>query len=106
MEADFIAELHFLTTKQGGRKDYTTSGYRPHIEFEGHPEYLTSGHQTYIDKNIVEPGDKVRAEIVIVSNKYFTNRLFKKMKFTFSEGPLIIGHGEIIEIINKKLIKQ
>jgi len=41
--SDFIAELKFQTTEKGGRKSHVQSGYRPHIEFENYPEYLTSG---------------------------------------------------------------
>ncbi|WP_272152104.1 elongation factor Tu [Tenacibaculum aiptasiae] len=100
---DFIAELQFLTTEQGSRKGYAKSGYRPHIEFENYPEYLTSGQQSYIGKEIVNPGDKIKAEIVILSTEYFERRLYEKMEFKFCEGSRIIGFGKIIEIINKNL---
>ncbi|WP_405207101.1 elongation factor Tu [Aquimarina sp. LLG6339-5] len=100
---DFIAELEFLTTEQGGRNGYAKSGYRPHIEFENYSEYLTSGQQTYIGQEKAEPGDKVKAEIAILSTEYFTKRLYENMKFKFCEGGRTIGFGKIIEIINTDL---
>lgn len=100
---DFIAELEFLTAEQGGRKGYAKSGYRPHIEFENYSEYLTSGQQTYIGKDIVEPGEKIKAEIVILSTEYFNKRLYENMKFQFCEGSRTIGFGKIIEIVNTDL---
>jgi len=100
---DFIAELQFLNTEQGGRKNTVASGYRPHIEFEDHPEYLTSGQQIYIGKEKVEPGETVLAEISILSKAYFKNKLNENMKFDFYEGPHIIGSGKVLEIMNVSL---
>ncbi len=102
-ETDFIAALDFLTTEQGGRTGYAQSGYRPHIEFDKYPEYLTSGQQTFIGQDIVQPGDKVMAEIAILSTKYFEQRLFENMRFKFCEGSRAVGFGKIIEIVNPDL---
>ena len=102
-KSDFIAELKFETTENGGRKTPAHSSYRPHIEFENYPEYLTSGQQTYIGKEIVYPEETINAEIGILGTEYFSGKLFKGMKFKFCEGRHIIGFGEIIEIINQNL---
>ncbi|GGG30805.1 hypothetical protein GCM10011344_34680 [Dokdonia pacifica] len=102
-QLDFIAELEFLTSEQGGRNTPAHSNYRPHIEFENYPEYLTSGNQTYIGKENVEPGEKVKAKIAILGTEYFSKRLYDNMKFKFCEGSRIIGFGKIIEIINTDL---
>lgn len=100
---DFIAELQFLATEQGGRKNPVESGYRPHIEFEGYADYITSGQQNYIGQETVAPGETVLAEISILSKDYFANRLYENMKFTFCEGPHTMGYGKVIEIVNKNL---
>jgi len=100
---DFIAELDFLTTEKGGRKEYAKSGYRPHIEFENYPEFLTSGQQTYIGQEIAKPGDKLKAEIAILSTEYFEKRLNENMEFKFCEGSKTIGYGRILEIVNPNL---
>ena len=102
-QIDFIAELEFLTSEQGGRNTPSHSNYRPHIEFDNYPEYLTSGNQTYIGKQVVEPGEKVKAEIAILGTEYFSKRLYENLKFKFCEGSRTIGYGKIIEIINPDL---
>ena len=103
MEFDFIAELYFFKTSEGGRISLAKSGYRPHIEFENYPEYLTTGYQIYIGQDTVEPGETIKAKIKIVSVEYFSGKLFKDIKFKFCEGPNIIGTGIILEISNKNL---
>ena len=102
-QVDFIAELEFSSTEQGGRKGYASSGYRPHIEFKNYPEYLTSGNLTYIGKEKVEPGEKIKAEIAILGTEYFAKRLYGNMEFKFCEGSRTIGFGKIIDIINTDL---
>lgn len=100
---DFIAELEFLTSEEGGRMTPAHSNYRPHIEFDGYPEYLTSGNQTYIGKDFVEPGEKIKAEIAILGVDYFYRCLYEQMKFRFCEGKRTIGFGSIIKIVNSDL---
>ena len=77
---DFIAEVTYLQTAEGGRTGYAMSGYRPHIKFDGRCE-LTSGEQLFIDKEKVFPGDKVIAEIRIVGKDFFSNYLFVGQHF-------------------------
>ena len=101
-KADFIASLTYLTSEEGGRKTPVISGYRPGIKFE-FSDMQTSGGQTFIDRNIVYPGDTVEAEINIISVDYFAGQLKEKMNFDFREGPNIIGTGQIKHILNAKL---
>ncbi|CAM4420777.1 elongation factor Tu [Zobellia nedashkovskayae] len=100
---DFIAELKFLTTEQSGRKTRAKSGYRPHIEFDNYPEYITSGIQTYIGKETVFPGETIKAQITILGTEYFAKRLYENMDFKFCEGSRTIGYGKIKEIVNLDL---
>ena len=104
-EPDFIARLYFLTTEQGGRVGYASSGYRPHIKFS-HSEYLTTGEQVYIHKDEVLPGENVNAEIRIIATDVFKENLESGMLFKFCEGERTIGFGEILEIINPELQKS
>jgi len=103
-KADFIATLTYRTAEQGGRKTAAKSGYRPQIKFD-FEEMQTSGQQTFIDRELVFPGDTVEAEIKIISVDYFVNKLTEKMEFEFREGATIIGTGKIKQIINDKLKK-
>ena len=104
-KVDFITELTYLTTEQSGRKGPATSGYRPQVKFD-FTENQTSGQQTFIDKEIVYPGDKVLAKIKIISPHFFANNLEEGMKFEFREGATVIGTGELKNIINDKLEKK
>jgi hypothetical protein len=103
-EPDFIAHLNYLTTEEGGRRGYAASGYRPHVKFDG-KTLFTSGEQLFIDKDKVFPGDKVKAEIRILTVDAFINFLFPGQNFEVCEGPNLIAHGQIIEVVNLKLLK-
>ncbi len=104
-KVDFIAELTYLSTEQGGRKTPANSGYRPDIKFD-FSEMKTCGIQTFIEKNVVLPGETINAKIKIIASDYFANLLTEGMKFKFMEGPILIGIGEIKNIINDKLEKK
>ena len=104
-KVDFIAELTYFTTEQSGRKIPATSGYRPQVKFD-FTEKQTSGQQTFIDKEIVYPGNKVLAKIKVVSPHFFVDNLEEGMKFEFREGDRIIGTGELKNIINDRLEKK
>ena len=101
---DFVAELKYRTTEQGGRKTSAHSGYRPQVKFD-FTEMQTSGQQTFLDKEFVSPGDTVNAKIRILSVDYFANKLTEGMQFEFREGDKIIGAGLIKQIINERLKK-
>ena len=101
---DFIAELKYRTSAEGGRLTAAGNGYRPAVKFP-FSTMLTSGRQTFLDKEIVHPGETVKASIKIISVDYFANKLEEGMIFEFSEGPRIIGTGKIISVLNPKLLK-
>lgn len=103
-KADFIATLTYKTAEQGGRKTAAKSGYRPQVKFE-FDDMQTSGQQTFIDRELVFPGNTVVAEIKILSVDHFANKLTEKMEFEFREGATVIGTGIIKHIINDKLKK-
>ncbi len=99
---DFIAKLTYKSTNEGGRKTPAHSGYRPQIKFD-FTEMQTSGQQTFIDRDIVFPGETVEAKVKILSPDYFAGTLTEGMEFEFREGEKTIGKGEIKYIVNDKL---
>jgi hypothetical protein len=101
---DFIAELKYLTTEEGGRQTPAFSGYRPQVKFD-FDEMQTSGQQTFLNKDTVYPGDAVEAAIRIISVEHFAHTLTVGMTFEFREGSRLIGTGKIIDILNERLIK-
>ena len=104
IKTDFIATLTYKTTENGGRLTPAKSGYRPQIKFD-FTEMQTSGHQTFIDKETVLPGETISAKIKIGSPDYFAGCLTEGMEFEFREGEVVIGTGEIKYIVNDKLEK-
>ncbi len=66
----------------------------------------TSGSQTFIDRDIVYPGETVRAYIKIGSPHIFEHLLYEGMEYEFREGRHIIGTGIIITILNLILKKE
>lgn len=103
-KVDFIAELNYLKTENGGRKTQANSGYRPQVKFD-FTENTSSGFQTFIGKESVNPGEKVIAKIKVLSPRFFDKQLYEGKEFKFVEGKQIIGNGKIIEIINSNLEK-
>jgi hypothetical protein len=103
-KVDFIAELQYLTSEQGGRKTPAKSGYRPQVKFD-FDEMQTSGQQTFIKKEWINPGENVKAKIKILSPDHFAHTLTEGMEFEFMEGATIIGTGKIEYIVNEKLEK-
>jgi len=101
-DPDFVAKLTYLTTEEGGRNGYAASGYRPLVKFDGRKE-MTSGEQLFVDKDKVFPGETVTAEIRILSPNFFEKYLFVGQHFEISEGSKVVGHGEVLEIINPNL---
>lgn len=103
---DFIALLKYKTTEEGGRKTPAKSSYKPLVEF---PELkpLTSGEQIFIDKEIVYPGDEVKAQMTILSVEAYEGKLHVGQQFRFCESPdRTLGTGQILEIVNKALEKK
>lgn len=102
MQQDFIATLKYKTTEEGGRKTAAISGYRPTVKFS-FDKMLTSGIQTFIDKEMVYPGETVNAFIKILAVPYFEGRLEEGIEFIFTEGNRVMGSGIIKEILNQEL---
>lgn len=102
---DFIAILKYKTFDEGGRSTPAKSGYRPQVCFD-FEKSTSSGRQIFINKELVFPGEDVEAEITLVSPQIFKSKLYEGLKFKFTEGPKIIGTGEILKIENKTLKKD
>lgn len=105
-QPDFIAKLKYRTTEEGGRQGYAASGYRPHVEFDHIPFFKSSGQQIFLDKEKVNPGDSVTAEITLLSYYGYYGNIDEGNTFKFCEGARVIGTGEVTKILNSKLQNQ
>jgi|ERR1700754_950629 len=101
-EPDFTANLYYLKTTEGGRKNYARSGYRPHFKIAAKKE-MTSAEQIFIEKDKVFPGESINAEIRILSKDQFKNLLYNNLGFQLYEGDKIVAKGQIIEVHNEDL---
>ncbi|MEO9502468.1 hypothetical protein [Nonlabens ulvanivorans] len=101
---DFEALLTYKPIDQGGRTTKAITGYRPHIEFDHIPGFLTSGAQRFLDQEEVDAGEIVKAEIAIATYYGIVGNLNLDDTFTFSEGKNVIGTGRITNIFNKNLL--
>jgi hypothetical protein len=100
--ADFIAIVTIMTWEQGGHRMLANGGYRTKVKFDF--DLLdASAELTFIEREIVFPGDRVEAEIRIFSADSFADKLSEKAEFEFKEGSTVIGKGTIKHIINENL---
>ncbi|WP_323809018.1 hypothetical protein [Chryseobacterium formosus] len=104
-KCDFIAQIHFKKENEGGRNHYVKSDYRCQLVFN-FDDYQTSARQIYIGTDFAFPGDMVNAEIDILSQEYFNEKLKVGMVFKLYESLQLIGTGKIIKIVNEKLFKD
>jgi translation elongation factor EF-Tu-like GTPase len=104
LEADFVAELVYKTTAQGGRKGAARSGYHPQVKFD-FSDMQTSTAQFFHDREWVNPGDTVVADMQMVGRDYFAGTLEIGMRFEVREGSRVTAHGKILEIHNRSLIR-
>jgi hypothetical protein len=104
-KVDFIAELKYRTTEEGGRKTAAFSGIVPQLKFE-FTEKQSGGRQIFIDKEIVHPGEAVKTQIKVLSPDFYINSLTEGMLFEIREGNTVTATGQILEIINDKLEKN
>src|SRR5687768_5692286 len=86
----------FFYPKDKKRTFFT--GYRPAFKIRPDDMY-NSGEIKFLDPSgIVNSGESVDAIINFISPEYVSDYLVCGLNFTFSEGPNIIGEGEILEI--------
>jgi len=103
-DCDFLAQLFFKKTAEGGRTNFVRSGYRPQMKFS-FIEMQTSGQQTYIDNKMAFPGDSINALIKLTATEHLKGQLKEGKTFDFLEGDKVIGTGRILRIKNEELKK-
>lgn len=105
MKVDFIAELTYKTSEEGGRRTPVHSMYYPNMRFEIEKKYLTASQHVFLERELVEPGEKIEAKVLFLSTDYFSGRLFEGLKLEFCEGQRVVGTEIIQNIINQDLRK-
>ena len=102
---DIEAEVHALSTREGGRKTAMLSGYRPSHDF-GRNGHLNDGMHEYPNGGRIEPGASGRALIWLLAADENQGLLSIGDEFTVQEGSRIVGRGSIKALPNAKLQKS
>ena len=99
---DIEADISFLSTEAGGKSNSVRSGYRPNHDF-GLNGMLNDAHHEYIGVESVAPGTTARAQLWLLAPEYQVGRLYPGFKFTVQEGPHVVAHGVIVNVVNPAL---
>ena len=100
LEAFIVADVHLLTTAEGGRRSGIASGYRctcfiGHIQ-DGKPTYNDAAFY-FSDQTILHPGGTARARVrPLIPDSW--SHLAVGDRFELSEGPRVIGRAVIVEL--------
>jgi translation elongation factor EF-Tu-like GTPase len=80
-----------------GRTWSIKSGYRPLFNFIS--DSKTSGQITVLNQEEIEVGCESEVLIKFISNSFLGNYFSIGTQFTFDEGGVALGEGEILEIL-------
>lgn len=77
------------------------SGYRPnHLVL---PDYLTSGHHEYKDKEAVLPGESAVTEIWFLAPDQYPQSMYEGKEIRIQEGSRLVGHAKVLRVLNEIL---
>jgi len=95
-ENELEAEIYYLTTKEGGRKNYVASGYRGQFYYNGKD---WDAPQEFIEKEICNLGETVKVYLKTLSPDFHVGQFFVGQKFEIREGAKTVGKGKITKIL-------
>jgi len=101
---DLEARVRYLPTAEGGRSEPVQSGILT-SDF-GLAGTLTMAMHQYPDRGCAFPGEESRALLWFLSPELQRGRLFVGLRFTVQDGPKVVGHGEIVRVINQELTRD
>lgn len=93
----FKATLNYLKTEDGGIVTPVSSGFRTIIKFPNDTREIIA-NQTFIDTEIVFPGDTVNADIYLLQAEEILEKIYTGQDFDLLINSLMIGYGIITHI--------
>jgi translation elongation factor EF-Tu-like GTPase len=102
---DFEARIAYLATADGGPRGPVYSGLRAVHNF-GVSGTLNDAMHEYLDGGFVLPGCEARALVWLLAPEFQKGRLHPGFKFTVQDGPEVVGHGEVLAVLNKELARD
>ncbi len=79
-----------------GRTQAISTGYRPLFDFNLNT--MISGHIELINCVQLNPGDQTEVQITFISEEVLSAKITPQMSFSFFEGDIKVGEGEILKI--------
>ncbi|MES1180412.1 MAG: elongation factor Tu [Verrucomicrobiota bacterium] len=93
---DIEVEMTFLRPEEGGRSTPCYTGYRPQFYYDG---IDSDAIHTYIDTEVVNPGQTVRAYLTFFVPDYHLGKVKENMEFFVREGSRTVAKGRVIKIL-------
>jgi elongation factor Tu len=90
-----------FSLSSSGRTTGVASGYRPQHSI--HENYQTSGEHTYLDRELVEPGQSASVAVRLITPQAYPRCLWEGRILSVREGERIVGHLEVTRVINEAL---
>jgi|SRR5580658_7497221 translation elongation factor EF-Tu-like GTPase len=103
--ADLEAHIAYLPTDGGGRSAGVCSGYRAIHDFGLTGELHDAQHE-YPERRWVDPGTDAIALLWLLAPEAQRGRFYSGMKFTVQDGAKVVGHGEVMTVLNKELARD
>ena len=103
---DAVADVGFLTTREGGRQNPVRSGYRCSHDMgvlANGQAILNDAEHVFDGEGLAVLGATRRSRMRFLALEYQFGRLHAGLVFTLCEGAKIVGHGTIVEIIDARL---
>ena len=93
----FKATVTYLKTEDGGIVTPLSSGFRINNKFPNDTQEILA-NQTFIDTEIVFPGDSVSADIYLLQANETLEKIYAGQDFDLLINSVIIGNGTITHI--------
>jgi translation elongation factor EF-Tu-like GTPase len=97
------AQIVFLSTEEGGKRNPVTTGYRCQFRYDGQDWF---GLQTFPGKGQVYPGETANAYVTVLSPEDHKGKLLVGKAFQLVEGSHIVANGIVTRIIELETRKS
>lgn len=98
---DAIVTFELTSKTYDGNPKTVVCGYRPTYSIR--PDYLTSTHHEFIDRDALSTGETCRAEVWFLSPEAYPKSLWVGRLLEVTEGSRTIGRARVLEILNVEL---
>lgn len=95
-----IADVHFIATEEGGRREGVRRGYRPNHNF-GPPEHRSFyiGALDVAEGDVIAPGEMRRLRIIFLGGKGLHGNLVPGRTWRIQEGAKLVATARIVEVV-------